>query len=59
MCPECKNAGDLFRGLIRSVELISDETARMSIISRVKNLHDSCSFVSCTCQHKIPEIRNV
>lgn len=54
MCPKCKQAGDLLADL----RVVTSETARQSIAQQIKDLHEACSFVGCTCQHKVTEINN-
>ena len=52
MCPKCKEAGNL----VPDLRVVTSETARQSITQEIKDLHAACSFVGCTCQHKLPEI---
>lgn len=54
MCPKCKEAGNL----VPDLRVVTSETARQSITQQIKDLHAACSFVGCTCQHKLPEIKN-
>jgi hypothetical protein len=54
MCPKCKEAGDL----VTDLRVVTSETARQSITQQIKDLHAACSFVGCTCQHKLPEIKD-